>query len=136
MARHPRLLLLPMLFLTVRLLPAPEPDLGEFFERFTAEWVRADPQLATRSQYFSGNEQNRLDGELTPQTMEFRKQRVERARRGIEELRKFDLKRLSTLQRISVRMLEWQLDDIIQGARYHDHAYLFNQGIVGMPGFL
>jgi uncharacterized protein (DUF885 family) len=122
--------------LSVRLLPAPESDIDEFFERFTAEWVRADPQLATRSQYFSGAEQDRLDGQLTPQTPEFRKQRVEWAQRGLEALRRFDRKRLSASQRISVRMLEWQLGALVQGARYEAHTYLFNQGIAGMPGLL
>jgi hypothetical protein len=50
---------LPLLFLAVRLLPAPEPDIGDFFERFAAEWVRANPQFATFSQYFSGAEQDK-----------------------------------------------------------------------------
>jgi uncharacterized protein (DUF885 family) len=137
MIRRARLFLLPLLLLlSVRLLPAPESDVDEFFDRFTAKWVRADPQLATRSQYFSGAEQDRLDSQMTPQTAEFRKQLVERARRGLEALRRFDRKRLSASQRISARMLEWQLDDIIRGARYQDHAYLFNQGINGMPGLL
>ena len=31
---------------------AAQPDIGEFFDRFTAEWVRADPQLATTQPVF------------------------------------------------------------------------------------
>ena len=34
-----------------------QPDIGEFFDRFAAEWVRAHLHLATDSQYFSGHEQ-------------------------------------------------------------------------------
>ena len=137
MIKRARLFLLPLLLLlAVRLLPAPESDIDEFFERFTAEWVRAEPFLATISQYFSDTEQDRLDGQLTLQTAEFRKQRVERARRGLKALGLFDRKRLSASQRISARMLEWQLDAIVQGAQYENHAYLFNQGINGMPGLL
>ena len=71
-----RALLLPLLLLAVRPLPAPEPDIGEFFEKFAAEWVRASPQLATTTQFFSGAEQDKLDGQLTPQTAQFRKERV------------------------------------------------------------
>ena len=110
-----RAFLLPLLLWQAGPLPAPEPDIGEFFERFTAEWVRADPQLATISQYFSGAEQDRLDAQLTPQTAQFRRERVDRARRGLEELRRFDRKRLSSSQRVSARVLEWQLDTIVQG---------------------
>jgi uncharacterized protein (DUF885 family) len=136
---HPmirRALLLPLLLLAAGLLPASEPDIGDFFERFTAEWVRANPQLATFTQYFSGAEQDKLDGQLTPQTAQFRKERVDRARRNPAELRRFDRKRLSDLQRVSARVLEWQLDTVVQGARYDSHGYVFNQGIGGMPGAL
>ena len=123
---------LPLLLLAVQILPAPEPAIGEFFDRFTAEWVRADPQLATSTQYFSGAEQDKLDGQLTPQTAQFRKERVERAQRGLAELRRFDRKRLSGSRRVSARVLEWQLDALVQGDRYDTHGYLFHQ--MGMPG--
>ena len=129
-------LLFPLLLLAPQFLPAPEPDINDFFERFTAEWVRADPQLATTTQYFSGTEQGRLDGQLTPQTAQFRKERVDRARRSLAELRRFDRKRLSDSQRVSARVLEWQLDAIVQGAPYDAHRYVFNQGIAGLPGTL
>ena len=124
----------PLLFFAVRLLPASEPDIGDFFERLSAEWVRANPELSTMNQYFSGAEQDKLDGQLTPQTAQFRKERVDRARRGLAELRRFDRKRLSSSQRVSARVLDWQLDTIVQGARYDAHAYLFHQ--MGMPGGL
>lgn len=76
-------LLLALLLFGAYGLPRPEPDINGFFERFTADWVRADPQLATTTQYFSGAEQDKLDGELTPQTAQFRKEQVERARRAL-----------------------------------------------------
>ena len=123
-----------LLLLTVQLLPAPEPDIGEFFERFTAEWVRASPQLATTTQFFSGAEQDKLDGQLTPQTAQFRKERVDRALRSLAELRRFDRKRLSGSQRIAARVLDWQLDAIAQGAPYDAHGYVFHQ--MGMPAGL
>jgi uncharacterized protein (DUF885 family) len=96
--------------------------------------VRADPQLATSTQYFTGAEQDKLDGQLTPQTAEYRKERVERARRGLAELRRFDRKRLSGSQRVSARVLEWQLDALVKGARFDAHVYLFHQ--MGTPGGL
>src|SRR5687767_1657048 len=129
-----RTLFLSSVLLTVRVLPAPQADIGEFFERFTTEWVRSAPQLATSTQYFSGDEQDKLDRQLTLQTAQYRKERVDRARRALAELRRFDRKRLSDSQRTSARVLEWQLDAIVKGARYDAHSYVFNQGIAGMPG--
>ena len=92
---------------------AAQPDIGEFFDRFTAEWVRADPELATTSQYFSGEEQAKLDAQLTPIGANITRERVERARRGLADLRVFDRKRLTASQRISARVLEWQLNSIV-----------------------
>ena len=110
--------------------------LESFFDRFTAEWVRADPQLATSSQYFSGEEQAKLDAQLTPIGAKIIRERVERARRGLAELRRFDRKRLTASQRVSARVLEWQLDSIVRAERFSGHEYLFNQGIAGLPGTL
>lgn len=120
----------------ISLLPAQPADLNEFFDRFTAEWVRAEPELATRTQYFSGPEQEKLDGQLSEFSAEARRRRTERARRGLAELRRFDFKRLTPAQRTSARVLEWQLDSIVRGERFEDSTYLFNQGIAGQPGGL
>src|SRR5262245_7634348 len=115
---------------------AAQPDIGEFFDRFTAEWVRADPELATRSQYLSGEEQAKLDAQLTPRGAKFIRERVERARRGLAELHGFDRKRFTASQRVSARVFEWQLDSIVRAERFSGHEYLFNQGITGLPGRL
>lgn len=128
-----RLLPVSVAFLLAQSLTTAEPDINEFFARFTADWVRDDPQMATRNQFFSGAEQERLDRELTPRTAQYRQQRIARAKRGLAELRRFDRQRLTKSQRISARVLEWQLDSIVQGARYDAHQYIFNQGISGFP---
>ena len=49
--------------LAVLLLAAPlaySATIDEFFDRFTAEWVRGNPDLATALRYISGEEQKRL----------------------------------------------------------------------------
>ncbi len=89
-----------------------------------------------RSQYFSGEEQAKLDAQLTPIGPNIIRERVERARRGLAELRRFDRKRLTASQRVSARVLEWQLDSIVRAERFSGHEYLFNQGIAGLPGRL
>ena len=122
--------------LIVPLLGAPSTNIDEFFERFTADWVRADPQAATMMQFFTGPEQDKLDRLLTPQNAGHRKARLERARRALTELRRFDPKRLTPSQRVSARMLEWQMDALVKGAKYDTYSYVFNQGIGGQPGAL
>jgi uncharacterized protein (DUF885 family) len=116
-------------------LASQEPDIADFFDRFTAEWVRTYPELATFSQYFSGEEQARLDGQLRPIGPNIIRERVERARRGLAELRRFDRKRLTASQRVSARVLEWQLDSIVRAERFSGHEYLFKQS-GGLPGTL
>jgi uncharacterized protein (DUF885 family) len=112
------------------------PDINSFFDRFTADWVRADPELATRAQYFSGLEQDQLDAQLTHRTERSEKERLRRAQAALTELRRFERKLLSPSQRVSARVLEWQLDAMIAAEKYRAHTYLFNQGIAGLPGTL
>ena len=57
-------LLLSLCLLTVSFARAATPVFDDWAERFTAEWVRLNPQLATRTQYFSGAEQVAIDREL------------------------------------------------------------------------
>jgi len=47
---------------------AQTPSIDDFFRDFTTEWVRGNPNLATSNRYFTGDEQDRLERQLTPQT--------------------------------------------------------------------
>jgi uncharacterized protein (DUF885 family) len=116
-------------------LPAPEPKLEQFFDQFVSEWMRADPQWATFSQYFSDDEQDRMDRMLTPDTAESRRERVDRARRGLAALRAFDRERLTSSERVSVRVMEWQLDAVVRHEKYEQTDYVFSQ-MSGLPGYL
>ena len=54
--------LLPVLGLFgVSLTRAAEPSFDAWADNFAEEWVRLNPQLATRTQYFSGEEQDAID---------------------------------------------------------------------------
>jgi hypothetical protein len=37
----------------------------EWADEFSREWARSSPQLATRTQYFDGEDQDRLDAQLS-----------------------------------------------------------------------
>src|SRR5437879_3147594 len=46
--------------------PAADPTIDDFFNAFTAEWVRGNPNLATSARYFKGDEQDRLEQQIMP----------------------------------------------------------------------
>ena len=54
-----------------------------------------NPNQATAARYFTGPEQDALETQLTPLTREWRHRRVELARRGLTDLKKFDRDRLT-----------------------------------------
>jgi uncharacterized protein (DUF885 family) len=107
--------------------PAQEPTVDNFFDTFAAEWVRNDPNLATANRYFTGDEQQRLERELTPVGEAYRRARIERARRGLSALQRFDRSRLSDAQRLSADVFHWRLTAIVDGERFLDYTYPFEQ---------
>lgn len=102
-------------------------EINRFFETFSADWLRADPQRATELQYFSGDEQDRIDRLLTPATEAFRAERVALAQRGLEQLKAWPRESLPPAERISAATLAWQLDSVIQNAQYSEYEYVFDQ---------
>ncbi|HLH52649.1 MAG TPA: DUF885 domain-containing protein [Verrucomicrobiae bacterium] len=96
-------------------------------DSFAVEWVRGDPMLATTTQYFEDADQDEADRQLTPVTREYRKIRVALARRGLDELGRFDPASLSRGQKVSASMLRWQLNDIVRGYAYDDLRLVFQQ---------
>lgn len=117
-------LLIP-LFLALNLFA--QANIDEFFDRFAKAWLRTDPQGASQAQAFTGEEQNRFDRELTPETLKHAEVQVALAGKGLAELRQFDRAKLSSSQRISAAVLEWQLERRIRNLRFYRHRYVFNQ---------
>ena len=112
---------LPALALLAAVAVSAQPrTVDDFFRDFTAEWVRGDPNLAARTRYFTGPEQQALERRLTPLTREYKASRVAQAKKGLAEIRRFDRARMSDAQRLSAELLEWDLDMIVRGARYED----------------
>ena len=106
--------------------PAPQ-TIDQFFTDFTAEWVRGNPNAATGARYFTGEEQDRLERQLTPQTEAYTRERIALARKGLAQLRKFDRTRMSDTQRVSADLMEWQLDTVTREEPYLDYAFPLNQ---------
>jgi uncharacterized protein (DUF885 family) len=106
---------------------AQERSIERFFDEFTAEWVRRDPDLATATRYFSGAEQDRLEQQLTPNTRAFALERVALARRGLSELGKFDTAKLDESQRLSAQLMHWMLDSVVRGEQFMDYRFPLEQ---------
>ncbi|HEY6361765.1 MAG TPA: DUF885 domain-containing protein [Vicinamibacterales bacterium] len=99
----------------------------QFFDSFTAEWMRGNPNAVTSTRYFTGEAQNRLERQVTPLTPEYRRERARLARRGLAELRRFDRSAMTDAQRVSAQLMEWQLDTIASGEAFDDLAFPLEQ---------
>lgn len=113
--------------LTVSLAHAQPQPIEAFFETFTAEWVRANPNLAISTGYFSGEEQRLLEQQLTPLGPEQRQAQLERARRGLQQLAQYDLSSLPDSMRISAEVMQWQLQMIVEGEPFEDYDFPLQQ---------
>ena len=60
---------------------------ADFFQDFTAEWIRSNPNQAAATRYFSGAEQEQFEQQLSPETAEFRHARAVLAQKGLERAR-------------------------------------------------
>jgi uncharacterized protein (DUF885 family) len=99
----------------------------DFFQDFTAEWVRTNPDLARRTRYLAGEEQDRLERQLTPWTEAWRRGRIALARSGLAELQSLDRASMSDAQRLSANVMHWQLQTIIDGEPYYDDSFPLEQ---------
>src|SRR5665213_2666595 len=108
-------------------LPGQTPNIDDFFRDFTATWVRGNPNLATSARYFTGEEQDRLERQLTPQTVAYRRARIQLAKQGLTGLQKFDRGKLTPTQRISADLMQWQLDTVVREEPYLDYTFPLEQ---------
>jgi uncharacterized protein (DUF885 family) len=90
-------------------------DIDAFFSVFADEWVRNTPNLAVSNRYFTGDEQARLERDLTRFDDTSQRERVERARRGLASLTEFDRATMTDAQRLSADVLRYQLQTIVDG---------------------
>ena len=112
---------------SVALVPAQPRSILDFFSEFTAEWMRSNPDQATGARYFTGEEQRRLERQLTPVSKAFQLSRIALARKGLAELAAFDRARLNDQDRVSAELMQWQLERVIEGEPYLDDFFPFEQ---------
>lgn len=95
----------------------------DFMNAFADAWVRADPERATRYDYFEGAEQARLDGQLTPVTQAYQLERLARVKQALSDLAEIDLSDADQNTRRAVRMFTWQLEDQVKAAEFTDYHF-------------
>jgi len=106
-----------------------------FVEQLAAQWMRADPISASAQQYFTGAQQAALDRQLTAKDFSYgiplgkarRAEYVQRARRGLDQLKGYPRARLTPSERASAASLEWQLRDALRVAGLEDRRFVFEQ---------
>lgn len=96
-------------------------------DQFAADAVRLNPQLATRTQYFSGAEQAALDRELTPLTAAQRAKEAALRRTGVARLRQWIAGPLDATQRVSAAVMLRALENEIANEPFDDYRFVFNQ---------
>src|SRR5579864_3335788 len=101
--------------------------IDDFFRDFTDEWIRANPNLATSLRYFTGEEQDRLERQLTSLNPAWARTRVQLARKGLAELRKFDRTGMKETQRVSAEVMKWQLETVAAEEPYFDYTFPLEQ---------
>ncbi len=108
-------------------LPAPERNVDEFFSAFTDEWMRFHTDAAVGSRYFTGAEQDALERQIEPRTLQHRDAERQLVRRGLKELRVFDRSTMTDAQRLSADIVAWDLDNRIQGEPFQDYEFPLSQ---------
>ncbi len=122
-----RLSLLVLVIAAAVTVSAQAPTVADFFDRFTADWIRLSPDQATSTRYFRGAEQTAFERQLTPQTAAQAQSRRALARRGLAELARFDIARMNKADRLSAELMRWQLQIVVDGEPFADYAFPFEQ---------
>jgi uncharacterized protein (DUF885 family) len=117
----------------------PARSISSFFTEFTDTWMRRQPSQASGSRYFSGELQGQMDALITPESDAFDRETVELARQGLQHLAGFDRQSMSEVERVSAELMAWQLQMIVDGAKFADTQFPLNQmhgANVGLPNLL
>jgi len=130
----PRLLLSGLLAFAALAAHAADPAFDRWADGFAADWVRSNPQLATRAQYFAGAEQDALDRQLTLAGdwgnlygLKAATAQADLARRGLGELKQFSPANLSPAQRTSLAVIKWTLEESVARVEFAQHQFVFEQ---------
>lgn len=108
--------------------PAPTASgFDDWAQALATAWVQADPSSATLMDYLPADLQRQAERELTPYTPAARAARVALARDGLPALARWRAAPLSASQRLSARLIQIELEAVIEGQRFADLEHPFQQ---------
>ncbi len=106
---------------------AKDVPIDDFFTDFTNAWMRANPTLATMNRYFTGAEQDRLERDVSSPSMASKKVLIALGRRGLAALASYPRELLTSQQRLSALLMQWQLQTMVDREAYLDYSYPLEQ---------
>lgn len=106
---------------------APPRGFDDWAQAFAAAWVLADPSSASLMDILPADSQRQAERELTPYTPAARGARVALARQGLQALERWPAGTLPAAQRLSARLIRLELAGVIEGQRFADLEYPFQQ---------
>lgn len=122
------------------------PAFDQWADDFAAQWVRLNPQFATRTQYFTGAEQDALDRQLGPSGafgqlfgVKLYARYAALARQGLADLQRYPDAGLTPTQRTSAAIIRWTLENAVRNEAFAQHHFVFEQfgGLhLGLVNFL
>ena len=118
---------------------AQQPAIDDFFRELSDGWVRLNPNIAVSTRYFSGEEQDRLERQISSYTDAVERQRLDYIERGRQQLARFDRSRLTDAQRLSADLLRYHLQSYLDWAKYDDYMFpldQFNGANIWLPNTL
>lgn len=122
---------LPVYFLALLAVSGPclaqREDLHALFETFTDDWVRGNPNQAVSAGYFAGELQNRMEQQLTPQTLAWDLEQVALARRGLAELALIATDDFTADDALAAELMQWQLEMVVEAGQWLDYDFPVNQ---------
>ncbi len=105
----------------------PNQTLHQLFDSLTTEWMRLNPESSTETRFFPPAEQDVHDGKLSPPSAQADPARLALARRGLAQLARFDLNRVSAAERVYAETLRWQLESIAGEEPFLELSFPINQ---------
>jgi uncharacterized protein (DUF885 family) len=128
-----------MLSLLAVIPSAQQPSIDDFFRELSDGWVRLNPNLAVATRYFSGDEQDRLERQISSYSDAVEQQRLDYIERGRQQLARFNRSRMSDAERLSADVLRYHLQSYLDWAKYDDYMFpldQFNGANIWLPGAL
>src|SRR5688572_25606530 len=118
---------------------AQQPSVDDFFRTISDGWVRLNPNLAVSTRYFAGEEQDRLEQQISSYSDAAERERLAYIQQGLRDLARFDRSRMTDAQRLSADVLRYHLQSYIDWAKYDDYLFpldQFNGANIWLPNAL